>query len=118
MLFCSHSAMKRHLGTLIALAVLAISSCGRREPTPPPAATLSRHLVGDPATLDPTTSTEENGLLVVDLLFRPLLGIDAERKPSPGLAQTWSVSPDGREYCAERRARRCSVSRMTCMIRA
>ena len=90
--------MKRHLGILIALAVLAISSCGRREPPPPPAATLSRHLVGDPATLDPTTSTEENGLLVVELLFRPLLGIDAERKPSPGLAQTWSVSPDGREY--------------------
>jgi peptide/nickel transport system substrate-binding protein len=90
--------MKRHLGILIALAVVAVSSCGRREPAPPPPATLSRHLVGDPATLDPTTSTEENALLVEALLFRPLLGIDAARKPSPGLALSWSVTPDGREY--------------------
>lgn len=86
--------MKRHLGVLIALAV-AVSFCGRREPAPAPAATLSRHLSGDPATLDPTLATEENALLVEALLFRPLLGIDAERKPSPGLARTWSVSPDG-----------------------
>ncbi len=89
--------MKRHLGVWIALAV-AISSCGRREPAPAPAATLSRHLAGDPATLDPTISTEENALLVEALLFRPLLGIDADRKPSPGLARSWSVSSDGLIY--------------------
>jgi peptide/nickel transport system substrate-binding protein len=89
--------MKRHLGVLIALAV-AFSFCGRREAAPAPGATLSRHLSGDPATLDPTLATEENALLVEALLFRPLLGIDAERKPSPGLARTWSVSPDGLIY--------------------
>lgn len=90
--------MKRHLGCLIALAVLAGVSCGRREPAPRPTSTLSRHLVGDPATLDPTVSTEENALLVEALLYRPLLGIDGERKPAEGLARTWSVSPDGLVY--------------------
>src|SRR5262249_8347118 len=50
------------------------------------------------ATLDPTLATEENALLVEALLFRPLLGIDANRKPSPGLARSWSVSPDGLIY--------------------
>src|SRR6516162_9483018 len=97
MLFCSPPAMKRHLGFLIALAV-ACSFCSRREPPPPPAATLSRHLPGDPATLDPTITTEESALLVEALLFRPLLGIDADRKPSPGLARSWTVSPDGLIY--------------------
>jgi peptide/nickel transport system substrate-binding protein len=90
--------MKRHLGSLIALAVVSVSFCGRREPAPPPASSLTRHLVGDPGTLDPTTSTEENALLVEALLFRPLLGIDGDRRPSPGLAQTWTVSPDGLVY--------------------
>ncbi len=89
--------MKRHLGVLIALAV-SVSFCGRREAAPAPAATLFRHLPGDPATLDPTLATEENALLVEALLFRPLLGIDAERRPSPGLARSWSVSPDGLIY--------------------
>jgi peptide/nickel transport system substrate-binding protein len=89
--------MKRHLGCLIALAV-ACSFCSRREPPPPPAATLSRHLAGDPATLDPTTTTEESALLVEAFLFRPLLGIDADRKPAPGLAKSWSISPDGLTY--------------------
>jgi len=90
--------MKRHLGALIALAVAAVTFCGRREPAPPPATSLTRHLVGDPGTLDPTTTTEENALLVEALLFRPLLGIDGERRPSPGLARTWTVSPDGLVY--------------------
>jgi peptide/nickel transport system substrate-binding protein len=89
--------MKRHLGWLIALAV-AGSFCGRREAPAPSAATLSRHLTGDPATLDPTISNEENALLVEALLFRPLLGIDGDRKPVPGLAKSWSASPDGLVY--------------------
>jgi peptide/nickel transport system substrate-binding protein len=89
--------MKRHLGCLIALAV-AFSFCGRREAPPPAPATLSRHLAGDPATLDPTTTNEENALLVEALLYRPLVGIDADRKPSPGLARSWTVSPDGLIY--------------------
>src|SRR5215471_14900627 len=97
MLFCSPPTMKRHLGCLIALAV-AFSFCGRREAPTPSAATLSRHLTGDPATLDPTISNEENALLVEALLFRPLLGIDGDRKPAPGLAKSWSVSPDGLVY--------------------
>ena len=98
MLFCRGPPMKRQLGNLLALAVLSGFACARREPPAASPAVLSRHLVGDPSTLDPTTTTEENALLIEALLFRPLLGIDGERRPSPGLAQTWTVSPDGLVY--------------------
>ena len=98
MLFCSHPPMKRLCWSLLALAAMASSSCARREPPAPPAATLSRHLPGDPSTLDPTISTEENALLVEALLFRPLVGIDAQRKAAPALARQWTVSPDGLTY--------------------
>ena len=31
-------------------------------------------------------------------MFRPLVGIDAQRRPAPALAVSWSVSADGRTY--------------------
>lgn len=98
MLFSQPPPMKRLSWSLIALGVLAGFSCARREPAAPPTTTLSRHLVGDPATLDPTTTTEENALLVEEMMFRPLVGIDQERRPAPSLAVSWSVSPDGLAY--------------------
>jgi peptide/nickel transport system substrate-binding protein len=90
--------MKRLCRSLIALVAVATLSCGRGEPFAPSAAVLSRVLDGDPATLDPTTTNEESGLLVEALIFRPLLGLDAERRLVPALATSWSVSPDGLVY--------------------
>lgn len=83
---------------LAALAVLAAVACGRPGQAPTPRTTLQRHLVGDPASLDPTTTTEEPGLLVDAMLYRPLVGIDANRSSVPALAASWSVSPDGLTY--------------------
>lgn len=57
-----------------------------------------RYLDGDPATLDPITTTEDFGMRVVDMLFRPLVAIDRDRHFVPGLALSWTVSPDGRIY--------------------
>lgn len=90
--------MKRLSWSFAVLAALWALSCTRPEPAAPPAATLSRHLFGDAATLDPTTTTEEAALTVEALIFRPLLGIDAQRRPAPALAREWSVSPDGLVY--------------------
>ena len=98
MLFFPHPPMKRLSWSLIALGALSGSFCGRRELAPPPAATLSRHLVGDPATLDPIVTNEENALDIEEMMFRPLVGIDAQRRPAPGLALSWSVSPEGTGY--------------------
>lgn len=90
--------MKRLSWSVLVLGALAFSSCQRREAAAPPASTLYRHLVGDPATLDPTTIAEEEGFRVDELLFRPLIGLDASLAPVPALARSWSVSPDGLVY--------------------
>jgi peptide/nickel transport system substrate-binding protein len=91
--------MKRTLARAAAvLAVCVFASCGPRAPRSAPKETLFRHLGGDPATLEPTTTTEENGILVGALIFRPLLGLDSDRRPVPALARTWTASPDGLVY--------------------
>ena len=85
--------MKRLSRVLVALTVLS-AACARPE-APARKTTLQRHLVGDPMSLDPTANTEEAGVLVDSMIFRPLVGFDAERQPVPSLAQSWTVSPDG-----------------------
>lgn len=90
--------MKRLSRILAVLGVVAALSCSRPPPSASKKTTLVRLLTGDPLSLDPTTSTEEWGLLVEEMIFRPLVGIDAQRKPVPALAASWTVSPDGLTY--------------------
>jgi peptide/nickel transport system substrate-binding protein len=94
--------MKRVCRSLVAVGVLvavaAATACGRREPPASPAAAISRHLSGDPPTLDPITMLEEESARVVAMMFRPLIGVDQELKLVPGLAKSWSVSEDGLVY--------------------
>jgi peptide/nickel transport system substrate-binding protein len=90
--------MKTVARILLALAALWPLSCVRREAAPTFSDTLYRHLDGDPATLDPTVTNEEVGLRVQELMFRPLVGVDRQRREVPGLALAWTVSPDGRSY--------------------
>src|SRR5437867_9233360 len=90
--------MKRLFARGAALfAAFALVSCAR-APHPPAKDTIYRHLGGDPATLDPITTTEENGILVEEMIFRPLVGLDADGRPVPALARSWTVSPDGMLY--------------------
>jgi peptide/nickel transport system substrate-binding protein len=100
MLSSPHLSMKR-LGIVVsALAACLALSCRRAESPKALAAgqTLYRHLGGDPPTLDPTTTNEELAVRVEDLIFRPLLGIDKERRFVPSLAVSWAVSSDGLVY--------------------
>src|SRR6266496_6472925 len=99
MLSSADRAMKRFWLALTALTVCCALSCTRPAPKAKPVGdTLYRHLAGDPPTLDPTTTNEELGLRVEDLIFRPLIGIDPKLHSVPGLAVSWSVSPDGLAY--------------------
>jgi peptide/nickel transport system substrate-binding protein len=83
----------------LALAVVcAASSCARRAPRAAPRDTLNRHLGGDPVTLDPTTTSEELGLRVEDLIFRPIIGLDKDRRFVPSVAASWAASSDGLVY--------------------
>jgi peptide/nickel transport system substrate-binding protein len=92
--------MKRLALLLTALAACLALSCGRSESRKPGAggSVLYRHLGGDPATLDPTTTNEEFAVRVEDYIFRPLVGLDRDRQFVPALALSWAVASDGLVY--------------------
>ena len=91
---------KLNLSIAVALGLCMIWSCTRGGSKAGSAAkdTLYRHLDGDPPTLDPTTTNEDYGLRVEDMIFRPLVGIDRERHVVPALALSWAASSDGLTY--------------------
>ena len=61
-------------------------------------ATLRRGNRYEPATLDPQKiNTTYEGAIMLDL-FEGLIAFDAEGQPGPGLASSWTVSPDGKLY--------------------
>lgn len=85
----------------LVLALFAVGvavSCSRPAARPAAKQTVYRHLESDPATLDPIVTNEELGLRVEELIYRPLVGIDRDRRFVPGLAQSWSASSDGLVY--------------------
>ena len=92
--------MKRSFWRLAGAAAVLTAALGCSKTAPQAVArdTLVRHLNGDPARLDPITMSEEFGLRVIEMLFRPLVSIDKDRRIVPGLALSWTVSPDGRTY--------------------
>lgn len=60
--------------------------------------TLTRGNRYEPATLDPHKVNTTYELAIVGDLFEGLVTFDAEGQPKPGLAASWSTSPDGRRY--------------------
>jgi peptide/nickel transport system substrate-binding protein len=70
----------------------------------PPASTskhpdlLQAHLESEPATLDPILTTDTSGHVVESLLFTPLVAFDRNLSPVPGLAQSWTASPDSTTF--------------------
>lgn len=52
----------------------------------------------EPETLDPAIITGQPDGRVVNSLFEGLTTYDAAGKPGPGMAESWTISPDGRKY--------------------
>ena len=69
-----------------------------RDGTPLDGGVLRRRLVGEPATLNAVLQTGLPELQVLQYVSRQLLDFDARLELSPGLAEKWEVSEDGREY--------------------
>lgn len=71
------------------------------RPTGPSGGTLRRRLIGDPATLNAVMQSGTSEQEVLQYVSRNLLDFDARMRLVPGLASSWSVSPDGRSYAFE-----------------
>ncbi len=60
--------------------------------------TLRRRLVGDPTTLNAVLQSGAPEQEVLQYLSRNLLDFDSQMRLVPGLAESWSISADGRSY--------------------
>jgi oligopeptide transport system substrate-binding protein len=52
----------------------------------------------EPATLDPEISEGVPDMNIEDDLYEGLVVLDKEARPAPGVAESWTVSPDGLTY--------------------
>jgi oligopeptide transport system substrate-binding protein len=90
--------MKRILGWCGALAVLAVLSAWAAGPAGAATEQVLRYnLANEPKTIDPTLNGDLMAGFIIDHCFEGLLR-DRNGKLVPGIAQSWSVSKDGRTY--------------------
>lgn len=87
-------------GAMIMIGVLVLSlGCGRRQVTQPPAQNVLRYaLTAEPTTFDPALVRDGP---TIDLLFQVYEGLvqwDEQNRLVPNLAESWTVSEDGRTY--------------------
>jgi peptide/nickel transport system substrate-binding protein len=114
--------MKRFIGTaaIFATAIFCFSGCGKKAampvksaagyplPDPPlladcqpgiPGGRLVLSTFADPKTFNPITANEDSSLEIYRLMFTPLLGSDPiTQNVEPGLAESWTNSPDGKTW--------------------
>jgi peptide/nickel transport system substrate-binding protein len=91
------------LAALLLAAFLAESGCGPEEPSTPSRAkggggTFRVAIPLEPRTLDPNAVTDEIALTIAPNLFNKLVMLDADSRVLPDLAESWTVSDDGRTY--------------------
>lgn len=61
-------------------------------------------LEAEPATIDPAKSVGIPESMVELQIFEGLTRLDAKEQPQPGVAESWEISPDGRQYMFRIRA--------------
>lgn len=87
--------MKRLIAAVTAVILLLIcSSC-----TPKGSGkSIAYPLSASPATLDPQYANDTNAMVVINNTFEGLVRLDASGDIIPGIAESWSISPDGKTY--------------------
>ncbi|HEX7151810.1 MAG TPA: ABC transporter substrate-binding protein [Thermoanaerobaculia bacterium] len=103
----------RRLITFVIILTLAFACSPREKKAPPPAntaataaddetpqdgGTIVRRLEADVTSLNPVVASSLYDRRLAFLIFSPLVHIDTDLRPIPGLADSWEISPDGRLY--------------------
>ena len=68
------------------------------QPAAPAQQVLRRTIQSSPRTLDPSLSTGVPATNVLEDLFEGLTSIDPSAKVVPGVAKSWTISPNGKTY--------------------
>jgi peptide/nickel transport system substrate-binding protein len=114
--------MKRFIGTaaIFAAVIFCFSGCGKKTATPEesaasyplpdpplladcrpgiPGGRLVLSTFADPKTFNSITANEDSSLEIYRLMFTPLLSDDpTTQEIEPGLAESWTNSPDGKTW--------------------
>lgn len=99
--------MIRWIGAWAVAVLVVCGGCDRREPEaaaaiaddqPRSGGTLHRRLEVDITSLNPVLATSRYDRIVAVYLFTPLIHLDSNLRPAPGLAESWEMSEDGRLY--------------------
>ncbi len=84
--------------TLAASTLLSLSACdkhGGRTPCPAGKLCFEAGNGADPTTLDPPRTSLTTETNIIDDMLIGLTTLDASSKPIPGMATSWTTSPDG-----------------------
>jgi peptide/nickel transport system substrate-binding protein len=90
------------------LALLLVAACRNERPLPAVPAvdenvpqdggTVYRRLSGDVSSLNPVLASSHFDRFVEFYLFTPMIHLDHDLQPAPGLAEKWEISDDGKRY--------------------
>jgi len=95
---------------VVLLLAFCATTCKRENPLPPVAAateddttpvqggTVLRRLPVDVVSLNPILSNTAYDRWVAFYLYTPIVHLDVNLQPIPGLADKWEISADGRQY--------------------
>ncbi len=83
---------------VLASAMLGIALAAASLPSPATAEVLQVAVDASPAGLDPHIVTAFASAQIISPIYEGLTGIDANLAVVPGLAASWTISPDGRTY--------------------
>ena len=87
--------MKRLISVLMAVVLLLLCpSCTKKGS----GKSISYPLSASPSTLDPQFAGELNAQIVINNTFEGLVRYGSDGKIIPGIAEEWSISPDGKTY--------------------
>ena len=90
--------MLKKLGFLVVLAIFLVVA-GTALAAPKMGGTLVFGRGGDSVGLDPAYETDGNSFMVCDNIFEALVFYkDESTALEPGLAESWTISPDGKTY--------------------
>lgn len=85
--------------TLAAFAALSVAAVPAiSQSAPKRGGSLIIALENEPSTLGPHLTTDTPTFMVVDNIYNALVLLDENLQPTPDLAQSWTISPDGRVY--------------------
>ena len=71
---------------------------GSRRPAPSSGSSVFRFYQENPTTLDPALASDSYSSSVVAQIYSPLVGLTSDLEPTPQIAESWTISRDGRRY--------------------